>query len=356
MLMSPCDAPLVNGMHGTMSGYLQRTKAIVDLTQTAAVTNTCGYIIWAPRYFSPGVGIQSDVGSTARNQMNLFLWQSGDAGLRPLNSKEVAAGYTDNPPTYGLPRTTTGAWSSTKAIPDPASAFVGGAVCEDARLLSSCIRVTYTGRQMDSAGLICPIRNLSMSDFLVRNDITGEFSAKGLSVNDIFKLAPDQVRLGTEVHEIRSRDSDNELDEWQTHIDPAAYPGVWYGTGTIGVPSAMDPSVSPREPNVYGFAWRDVEASQFTKMYVELFKNFEWRPQSSAGISLPTEERTSAVSNVPKAMQYLDRAKHGWDIARPYVSGAMTFAANVQSANYGGAAVSIGGGIASAFGNSGRRR
>lgn len=283
--------------------------------------------------------------------MNLFIWQSGDPGFKPLNTGELASTYpTTNPPVYGLQRaSTTAAWSSATAIPDPASGFVGGTVCEDARLLSSCIRVTYTGRQMDSAGLICPIRNISMSDFLVRNETTGTYSGRGLSVNDIFKLAPDQTRMGTEVHEIRSRDGDNEMDEWQTHNDPAAYPGTWLGA-TGGTTSIMDPGVSPREPNVYGFAWRDVEASQFTKMYVELFKNFEWRPQTSAGISLPTEERSSVVSNVPKVLAHLDRVKRGWDIARPYVTAGMAFAAEVQSANYGGAALSIGGGIADAYG------
>lgn len=288
--------------------------------------------------------------------MNLFVWQSDDPAFRPLNTAATGTLYpTTNPPVYGLQRTTTSNWTSAVAIPDPAAGFTMGTVCEDARLLSSCIRATYTGRQSDSAGLICPIRNMSLSDFLVRNDDSGTFSGQGLSVNDIFKLAPDQSRIGTEVHEIRSRDSDTEMEEWQTWLDPAAFPGTWNGT-TGGSITISDPGISPREPNVYGFAWRDVEATQFTKMYIELFKNFEWRPKTNAGISLPVEERSSVVSNLPKAMAYLDRVKKGWDIAKPYVSAGMAFAANVQAANYGGAALSIGGGVASAFGGRGRLR
>jgi len=332
-----------------MAGYLQRTKALVTLTQTTggAPPNTCGYVIWAPRYFSRGLGTSSDIGSTARSQMNLFVWQAASADLSPSNATEAYSSVLNtNPPIFGLQRSTTSPWSSTKALPDPAASFVGGTVCEDARLLSSCIRVTYTGRQSDSAGIICPIRNISLADFLVRSDLTAgtQFYDKGLSVSDIFRLSAQQTRLGTETHEIRSRDSDNELDEWQTVYDPAAYPGTYSSTSvTI---STMDPGVSPREPNVIGFAWQNIEPEQFTKLYIELYKNFEWRPQSDAGISVPTEERISTVSNVPKTMQYLDRIKHGWDIARPYVSAAAGAAATLQALVYGGTALRIGAGIA----------
>lgn len=346
MLMSPCDAPLVSGLHGTASGYLQRTKSLVTLTQTtAAPSNTCGYIIWCPRYFSPGTGLAP--GSSARLSMNCFLWQSSDPQLKPLNTAVYDALLAANPPVIGLARSTGGQWTSSQFIPDPASGFASGTVCEDARLLSSCIRMTYTGRQSDAAGIICPIRNLSLTDIIQRNDATGTYSGQGLSVSDLFRLSPTQERLGTEVHEIRSRDSDNELDEWQTFLDPAVYPGSFAGAG--GSITTMDPGISPREPMCYGFAWRDVEATQFARMYVELYKNFEWRPKSSAGISLPVEERTSALSNVPKAMQYLDRVKHGWDIARPIIGKGMALAAAVQGLVYGTSALQIGGGVAGAF-------
>lgn len=285
--------------------------------------------------------------------MNCFLWQSSDPQIRPLNSTAVYDPLLlQNPPIYGLARSTGAQWTSAQYIPDPASGFAAGTVCEDARLLSSCIRMTYTGRQSDAAGIICPIRNLSLTDLIQRNDSTGDFSGKGLSVSDLFKLSAVQERLGTTVHEIRSRDSDNELDEWQTIYDPAVYPGSYLATQNSI--TTMDPAIQPREPACYGFAWRDVEAAQFTKMYIELYKNFEWRPKSTAGISLPVEERISTVSNVPKAMQYLDRIKHGWDIAKPVISEGMEMAAAIQGMVYGTSAIQIGGGVASALG--GRRR
>lgn len=348
MLMSPCDAPLVSGLHGTLSGYLQRTKALVNLTQTTAgPSNTCGYIIWCPRYFSPGTGTASAIGSSARLQMNCFLWQSDNPQIKPLNTAVYDALLAGNPPVYGLSRSTGAQWTSATYIPDPAASFVSGTVCEDARLLSSCIRMTYTGRQSDAAGIVCPIRNLSLTDLITRNDVTGTFSGRGLSVSDLFRLSPTQVRLGTDVHEIRSRDSDNELEEWQTVYDPAVYPGDFKNNN--GSATIMDPAISPREPACYGFAWQNVEPSQFTKLYIELYKNFEWRPKSDAGISLPVEERVSTVSNIPKTMQYLDRVKHGWDIAAPIVGNGMAMASAVQALVYGTSALTIGGGVAGAF-------
>lgn len=353
MLLDPCAAPLLPGLHGTEAGYLQRVKAVVPLyktlTPSSSVPYTCGYIVWCPRYHSPGFGPTKPGpgGTTLYPQMNCFLWQGVNATDVPYNTTLQGAN-ANNPNVFGLQRpNATDSWNSTIAIPDPASEFVGGAMCRDARLLSSCIRLTFVGRQTISAGIICPIRNMPLTAFLANADgVTDPPSPTpgDLSVARLFQLSSHQTRIGTEVHEIRSRDSDNELDEWITIDEPVAGPGS--GVDPLQA-SYIRSDVDPAEPMCYGFAWQGVVPTEFQNMYIELYKNFEWRPKQSSGISLPEENRISAVSNVPKAIQYLDRVKHGWDLMAPHTNGLMSLAAMIQSANYGGAAVQIGGGIAS---------
>lgn len=322
LLMDPCNAPLVPGMHGPNNGYLSRLKKFVTLGQAypnASSVATCGYVIWSPRYHSEGSGAISLGPGNPNSYSNAFVWLTTNSALVPENLATSTSAA--NPQIYGSSKSASATPQvSTYSIPDPANDFVVGGLCQDARLVSACMRVTYLGTMNASDGQFCFIKNLPMEQFLY-STAAGSNPTALLSVDRLFELADAASRLGLESHEVRYRDGGSDADRFIAGEDQ----GVGIGANAQATPpltgyiSGLNQAATVTNPNVIGFAFRGFTAGQLTKLSIELHKNIEWRPAANSGIGAPIVTQLGE-SKLAAAETFLDRYAPSWET----MSGAAT--------------------------------
>lgn len=244
MLANPCDAKLVSGLYGDSQGLLARFRKSEDNNSLAS----CGYLLWCPDY---------------HGKTNLVCFVNDDPTFHPPNTQSDPYGSGIG---WSAPAT-----SSASFLYDPCEAFVGQAVCADARLISSCMQMTYYGTQLNAGGELRIVENL-------RPEMLINGGAGGLpaSVNEIMDYAGSSMRLGTKTYEVRSRPTESSRI-FRNHLQ---------GTFTRGAPNAVDEVQTTQNPKYYGFVWRNIPVDQ-TNLSFSLFKNIEWRPAPTSGLNRP---------------------------------------------------------------------
>jgi hypothetical protein len=285
MLSDPCHATLIPGFNGTDEGILSRLKTTYSFPASAA---TSGYVLWCPTY----------VGGS--DHANCLVEYSNDASL-PTNN------------TVAEPLGSGG--SSGIFIDVGATTFVQSNTVSDFRVVSACIRVTYTGAMQSSAGIIGYIENLPVDTLLLGQASLNECA----SPDDFLALCSNVKRMGVETHESRYRPSGASLNTFKQDVSGVYTPGNPGSTRTI-----MTAESKRFAPVFHGFAFKGISMDDLN---IEFIQNIEWRPETRAGF----------VSVIPRQMKpegfkrtvtgWLDKNYPGWATAMAHSAGRMALRA-----------------------------
>lgn len=272
MICDPCNARLVPGLYGSSSGLMASFHNFPDIYNMGAWNdNNFGYVIWYPSYHGS---------NTTGNNPNLFVWFSNSGSAQP-----GIGGFGLN---------MNGNTSSARSSPDPAWAFVHSATCADARTLGACMKLTYTGRLADTAGLIKPLTNIPISTLL-----RGGASGNPCSVNDLAQYSALTSRPGV----------DNEV-KWRPIMDDVNFrPASGVITPDLGA-AFVPPNVAHSEPMGIGFAFLNILGG--TRFALECFKNVEWRPEPVSGLRLQTPVGADDPGFIRKVVDKLDKMEPHW--------------------------------------------
>lgn len=272
---------------------LRKTES-VELANTL----TSGYIIWFPDYNE----FPADAGTYTAGFGNLFAYSSTDASVRPLNNVGASPfGGEDNWATNLSAKTTQG-------IPDPAARFISGnTIAQDARTLSACMSLVYTGRMMEASGEIAFIENFPLSACMANDPYIATSTAP--SVDEMFNYSTKELRFGTDKHEVVFRPSDTS----SVFKPPGAGPIIIEGTGG-SVASRMTEQAQAEQPQAIGFAWRGLapETDQTTPFSFAFTKNIEWRPKVFSGLTHTPPVQINKTQQASTAVHALDTKTPSW--------------------------------------------
>lgn len=314
MLSDPCNSPLVPGLYGTSEGYLSRFHSIVAPQAVGGLAPRAGVILWCPKFHNPGkYGTDiSTVAGTAGADYNLIVITT-DASGSPLNFHGYGVGGTEvlTPGATYNP-------SRSQSFVDPAWAFVAGLTCSDARTLSACIRMSYTGTMSATQGMVAHI-DVPLS-FVTDTLIDGAANSS-LTVDYLFATSQKVMRTSLEAVEqkwipsedgiflsaasasnVRDIDSDVLISSTKGATPP-----------TTGVFSEGN-YARTHNPRIIGFAWRGFGdgSGASPPLQFDCYKNIEWKPEYSSGITVPRSVRTSVVPPVQAAVVALDSRGKSW--------------------------------------------
>jgi len=292
MIADPCNSMLVPGLYGANSGLLARFRSQLAFPeQFRAQSFTYGYILWFP-------SLHNNATSDSNVRGSLYIFGSPDAGTNPtlLN--------------YGVNNASVG---SAQTLADPAFAFVDSDLCADARTLSACLKLTYTGSQSGCKGLVAPLTNVPLSVVL-----QGGSGGSPPKISELLNYTTVQGRP-LDDHEAvwRPDPSDNTYK-------PTAVPLIQSVSGTN---SLFYASIEPRPPTAIGFVFYNV--SQLTDFNISAFKNIEWRPEPFSGLTAQAPSGSDNPGVIAKAVSLLDNNFPGWqtkvkDTAINVVGNALT--------------------------------
>ena len=263
-------------------------------------------MLWAPSFHNTALPLESSATFTGAN---IFYYSSNNAQSVPLNTAAIPFG--------SIPEISVQSSQNTAAtIQDPASNFVDylalsavaplAATAKDARCLSACMRMRYTGTRSNASGEFCFIENLPGSDLM------------GRSVDSLFATSTRSGRIGVATQEVvfRGDTSDNEVfrnggvrgdtaeladGDYSQAIanNMLTIPGVNSGTFTTFTGNR---AVGPR---LMGIAWRGINNQ--APLSFEMYKNFEWRPANNLGLTESIPRAIGPNTDHHKAaIQFLD--------------------------------------------------
>lgn len=275
MIEDPCSSELAAGFYGSVEGYLARFHSI--LTPGGNTSDTCGYLLWVPEFHNRGY-----IGA-AEAKWNLIMG-------------------TLNSPTTGIDLS--GYATGQEARQDPCYQFVSGTVCGDARTLSACGRMSYYGTLSNNQGMVAHVD----IPFSVLED---KLAGGGLSVDDLFKISQDVRRTSLDPMEQKYAPLGAEPTFKSDGGNSDGDYGIHDTSGVISVGT----SAKVLNPRVIGFAWKGYSPLSSTGAFpfqFDLYKNIEWRPQSTSGLTIPVPRRIASGNNANRVVAMLDAIRPGW--------------------------------------------
>lgn len=296
MLADPCGSTLVPGFWGTSEGLLARARSTI--TFTGSGTGTSGYILWSPDYFSVGAVGTPLVDTPA----NLFAWNAVSPATQPINVSPTAS-YGD----HFMSDFENGSVMSTAASgSDPAYGILEDDIVQDARPISACVSITYTGTMANASGQIGFIDNFPLESLL-----SGGVGDNPPSVDELFRYTSKTSRLGVDTLEIVSRVNDSGHFFRDENDSP-----VLVNPGGLTNPATVTPLGAAQQPRFFGFCWRGLDAAASNPLVFELTKNFEWRaaPRSGFAAAPPVTYFDSPPAH--DVQRRLDAKVPGWDSGR----------------------------------------
>lgn len=321
MVADPCGATLVPGLYGTSEGFLAKTRS--NITDTSL--SSCGYLIWIPSYSNYGP-LPGDASVVAGLRGNLFSWNNTLSSTNPTNGSPGVANWTS----YG--RDAHGGFTSASTHPDPASVLLSGDMVEDARCLSACMKMTYTGRMDASAGQVCFVENLPISDLLGSEEAHGDQGRRPMSVDDIFNLSNSVTRLGVDTVEAVHRAQPVHSKIFQNPNDSPYVLG--HDDATFWTPSYVDINADAFGHHAFGIAWRSLDATTPANLSFELTKNIEWRPSSGSGFAHVPPVTLSSTDRMSEIQKRLDRDNPSWN--KRIISSAGSMASSIMKTAFTG--------------------
>jgi hypothetical protein len=250
---------------------------------------------------------------STNGKFNTFTWSSSDANLHPLNIAGnlygAGSGFIDD---------------VSGSLSDPASFFVDSSICADSRLISACMRMTYTGALQNSSGQMGFIENLPLHSIL-----EGGVGGVPCNVNELFQHAPHTCRLGIDTAEVIFAPDSRTAEIFTQESD-----GAMENTEPAN-PTTITQEADTLNPRVFGFVWRglDMPIGEDAKLSFELIKNSEWRPEASSGLPEVTIKHMGP-SKIQPALTGLDSKFPGW--TRKVSMAAGSVASQISKAAFAG--------------------
>lgn len=290
LVMDPCNANLKLGIYGSVKGMATRVHRISSIGNgVTGTTDNSGYILWFPDYHCPG--------GTTTAERNCFLYNAVNVLTGP-----AAAGFG-----CGAANGTT----TTSSMNDPAYSFVESDVCQDARTLAACMRVTYTGTTSNARGLIYPLVNVP-ADAIIR----GGASTTPPSPSDLIAYARESKRcVGT--NEVRWRPTGSSLGFKDNLPGP-----IQCNSATA---PTLNSSVRNEEPVAIGFVWYNVSSPN--DLQVDFYKAIEWRAEPTSLLSSAKPIGADNTSVMQRVTNALDRIYPQWQTHA--MEGAMDLASSM---------------------------
>jgi len=296
MIADPCNCTLVPGLYGSSEGLLSRSKRSI-----ANGTNTnSGYVLWCPQFHNLPHAQDGHFPNTG----NLFVWCSDTPSQPPKNSGldtgEFPFGYGKNFEDCEL-------YNTASAIQDPTGELLKSDLVMDARVLSSCIKMTYTGRMDAASGEVAYIENLSL-DALIQG---GSNAYQPACVNDLFQHSAKVTRLGIDTMEIVGRlDTSSDHPQFHGSGDSALY------IPTEGKePTSVTQIAETLGPKVYGFVWRGLDTQGGTlnvPLSFAFIKNIEWKAEPNSGFTQVPPKSMSSRNVIHDVHKVLDAKEPHW--------------------------------------------
>lgn len=278
MILDPCNAVLAPGLHTSSEGILSRHKTVY--TPTGAETS--GYMLWSPYYSTNTAPV------TGFAQATTIYYQNNASNVGPVNTLAQPA-YTG---TGGV--TVTGLPITAGAAP-----FVLGQTCADFRLLSACMKVTYTGTMTNSQGTIAFIENLA-PEAIFNTGVVGSTVA----VDQLIQNSSKYQRFGISTEEVIFR-PDPELSS-EFHGDSISPIDLGAAAARL---TQQSEEANRSQPTFFGFAWKGQAANT---LVFEFVQNIEWRPSTQSGLVASTPTIVSPPNQMYHALQHLDSHMEGW--------------------------------------------
>jgi len=276
MVLDPCNSVLEAGVFGTAEGFCGRFKS--DYVGSTGIGATCGFILWCPNY----------------SDKNLYIGWSLDPTAAPRNDSTVPYG-TDGTGYYS------GSSGTTRELSDPVAAFVAGDTCADFRLISACLRMTYLGTTMNTAGQFCYVENMPTDALL-----NGGPGSVCPTVNQLFAANPKSQRTSLTTVDHKFAVYQPNLSE--LYHDESDAP-MLRGSGT---PTTVSTDGKIQNPRWFGFAWRGLtEGSDASALSFEFIKNIEWRPEPASGLASQPPHQ-SGVNVMPHILRIADAKNPHW--------------------------------------------
>lgn len=287
MLRDPCSAELVPGLFPSSQGYLARLKATIPDNSDGV----SGFILWCPKYHN------GESYRTVDNEItfDVFIWSAVNGSVTP-NASDVgrALSFSESLLTGDIGR-----------FADPAGALIGSdnAIVMDARTLSACIRLTYTGRMDRASGQVAFIENLPLASLVG----SPEQKDPPPSVDQLFSMAAKVQRLGVDTLEAVYRP-----DADAAHTFHDAGDGCVHLSTVEGSRAFIGESARITEPTCFGFAWKGLDNGGSAQLSFAMVKNVEWRPSPISGFAAVTPKQQSTKGHISRALVALDRAQPSW--------------------------------------------
>jgi hypothetical protein len=295
-----------------------------------------GYLLWAPRFHNAG----GQVTHGREQYYNVFAF-AGDVNQRPLNTAIPPRGVEEKFVDVRNSRETrassvfgdgvsfadSAAENSTASPPDPAAMLLSGAfgssIVMDARTLSACLRLTYTGRMDASSGEVAFVENLSVSNLI--GDTGSDSAGLTMTVDELFQISTSTQRLGVDTLEIVHRGHEVHAATFTDYRDSALLNDSFQGN----TPSAPTIASNKAEsPHVFGFAWRGLDTpGNNASLTFNLLKNIEWRPEVRTGFTSITPHTVNTENVLAQVHKALDNNNPSW--TRRIIDSAASLAGEV---------------------------
>jgi hypothetical protein len=287
MIADPCNAPLEPGIHGSDQGLLARTISYSANTSGAAQ----GYCIWFPSFTNNPDAADEGAGSILTNIFT-FCPAAPSTAPAPLN--------------FGFAADWSGGNNTAASLPDPAYGLVGNNMCADARTISACMSMTYTGKMQDSSGSFAFVNNIPFTT-LYGNGTADRTPANPsyiapATIDDLFVYAGHASRLGTDTLE-------------NIHVNVRDDPKFYSSDEGFEMVSADYPvqtsGVHTQDHTGFGFVWRGLSlgtGNPNANLTFGFTKNLEWRATPILGMANvpPKMEGPSKIPLVTRALQAVD--------------------------------------------------
>jgi hypothetical protein len=275
VLADPCNAVLTEGFASTAEGLLGRLKT----TYSPETANSFGYMLWCPHYV--GTQVVGSVGSA-----NCIAFTANSSSSAPTNAVPPAAfgGGADIAATNGFSPLV------------GATNFVKSSTVSDFRLVSACMKATYTGAMQDSQGMLAYIENVPADTLLLGN------AGSPASIDSILNLATKVGRFGVDSHEVIFRPDQTIADTFKSDSH-----AVYHLVG--GSQTTMTAEAQRFSPTMCGFVWIGVPTSDITFQFIQ---NIEWRPDAGSGYALTTPRQLRPPGYGSMVLKWLDDHYPGW--------------------------------------------
>jgi hypothetical protein len=194
-------------------------------------------------------------------------------------------------------------YSSAFTSTDPAAVLLSGDIVQDARTLSACIKMKYTGQLVNASGEIAFIQDLPLTSILY-----GAGNNEATSVNQLFQNATQTGRFGSDTAEVISRPDET------SHVFRNDRSTPLQVSDSEGGTTSLSSEGKSQGPNVFGFAWRGlaIPSGQAANLTFEFIKNIEWRPEPISGLTHATPRVINTIPKTQSVVKYLDDMSSTW--------------------------------------------